>query len=164
MQSNTLPLIALHCVHSTVCAHGLEVAQNRHSMAYNLSHAAQHVGQSSTQAIRHMIRQSSTLQTWLQCKWIKTDRQTDRQAASSPSPGCRASGRLSFLPCPSHQPTWFGPNVLALGNMPFCRCLIEPSAAVWAEYKARVGGRCNGGSSKGCDSSLQYSFVHSIMH
>ncbi len=93
--------------------------------------------------------------------FCKGQRQTDRQsAASSPSPRCRASGRLSFLPCPSHQPTWFGPNVLALGNMPFCRCLIEPSATVWAEYKARVGSRCNGGSSKGCDSSLQHSPLH----
>ena len=94
----------------------------------------------------------------------QTDRQTDRQATSSPSPRHRASGRLTLLPCPSHQPTWFGPDVLALGNMPFCRCLIEPSATVWAEYKARVGGRCNGGSSKGCDSSLQHSFIHPSIH
>lgn len=91
---------------------------------------------------------------------------------SSPSPRCRASGRLSFLPCPSHQPTWFGPDVLALGNMPFCRCLIESSATVWAEYEAWVGGRCYGGSSKCCDRSLQHSstashtyrFIHVIIH
>lgn len=63
MQSNTLPLIALHCVHSTVCAHGLEVAQNRHSMAYNLSHAAQHVGHSGTQLTNYLVRHSSAVQT-----------------------------------------------------------------------------------------------------